>query len=466
MLLACQYICLLTCFLFAGSAENPGLLAPLATSSPKTRTTVALTMTRGSTPEPTTVPSAAVETNTNTTPHNTSLTRGLTFDSITKTPAKTGAASEKERLNLPETKVPAGGGPMVSQGAVRGVDVTDNAGLLPGDRRSKPSHLGDANAITAGSKTSSTRATGVESQREEKKKQERGKQKDGRGSSSLPPLSPLHPLPHLSTHPERSKTVRETATMTDPSERHHLGEREWKEVGVQVEIEVVERSASASSSLHMGAPSSSLIASPSCQSGSLTSPTVPSLCCVPAGQPPFQHVCKIDIELRSQSVLPSVVTDRASSLPASLRTYSFQQSPGLMSELRLGQNQDRDISAESIWEDEEEEEEEEEEKVARKQKKEEEDGEEKVETAKPQEVAWDEQGRTWEVYGASVDLESLGTAIQSHLESKILEQEKYIRNLRKSICSNSSLRGYEMKKRKKKRGGILGCCRKAPAVAD
>ncbi|KAL7374864.1 hypothetical protein ABVT39_008305 [Epinephelus coioides] len=449
-----------------GSGEISGLLAPLATSSPKTRTTVALTMTRGSTPEPTAVPSIAVETNTSTTPHNTNLTRGLTFDSITKTPAKTGAASEEEHLNLAETKVPAGGGPVVSQGVVRGVEVTDNAGLLPGGKRSKPSHLGDANAITAGSKTSSTRETRLESQNEEKKKQESSKQKDGRGNSSLPPSSPLHPPPHLSTHPERFKTVRETATMTDSSERLHLAEGERKEVGVQVEMEVVEHTASASSSLHKGAPSSSLIASPSCQSGSLTSPTVPSLCCVPAGQPPFQHVCKINIELRSQSVLPSVVTDRASSLPTSLRTYSFQQSPGLMSELRLGQNPDRDISAESIWEDEEEEEEEEEEKVAREQNKEEEDGEERVETMKPQEVAWDKQGRTWEVYGASVDLESLGTAIQSHLESKIQEQEKYIRTLRKSICSDSNLRGYKMKKRKKKRGGILGCCRKAPAVAD
>ncbi|AWO97259.1 putative GPI-anchored protein PB15E9.01c-like [Scophthalmus maximus] len=43
---------------------------------------------------------------------------------------------------------------------------------------------------------------------------------------------------------------------------------------------------------------------------------------------------------------------------------------------------------------------------------------------------------TWEVYGASVDLESLGTAIQAHLESKIREQQKHISSLRKSICSD------------------------------
>lgn len=39
-------------------------------------------------------------------------------------------------------------------------------------------------------------------------------------------------------------------------------------------------------------------------------------------------------------------------------------------------------------------------------------------------VVWDEQGMTWEVYGASVDPESLGFAIQSHLQCKIREQEK------------------------------------------
>lgn len=435
-------------YLPAGSGVISGLLAPLATSSPKTRTTVALTMTSGSTPDPAADASVAVETNTSRTPHNTNLTRGLTFDSITKTSAKTGAANKEEP---PETRVTAVGGPVVSQGAVRGEDVTDKADKRTlGTSLSKPSHLGDANAISADSNIPSPRATGVQSQ-----KQERGKQKDSRGSSfSLSPASPIGRLPQLSAHQASSKTVRERATMTDPSESLHSWGGERREVGVQVEVEVVERSAPTSSSLHRGAVSS--------QSSSLTSPAVPSLCCVPAGQPPFQHVCKIDIELRSQSVVPSVVTDRASSLPASLRTYSFQQSPAIMSELRLAQNQDRDVSAESIWEGEEEQEE----KVAKEEEKEGEEKEKDV-TGKPQDVAWDEQGRTWEVYGASMDLESLGTAIQSHLESKIREQEKHIRTLRKSICSDSSLKGYRMKKRKKKaRGGILGCCRKAPAVAD
>ncbi|XP_040887720.1 G protein-regulated inducer of neurite outgrowth 1 [Toxotes jaculatrix] len=399
-----------------GSA-SPGVISgPLATSSPKTRTTVALTTKGGSTSEP--AASIAVETNPSRTSHNTSLTRGLTFDSVTKTPVKMGAAVEGEHLKPAETQVAAVGGPVASQGGVRGVGVTDSAGWSPGDTRrisgtpsSQPGHLGDTNAITAGSNIPSSGATAVESQKEEKKK-ERGRQKDDLGGSCSP----------LSSSAPSSKTVRETATMTDPSERLCLRGGEWREVGVQAEVEVVERSASTSPSLQREAPSSSLICSPSCHSGSLTSPTVPSLCCIPAGQPPLKHVCKIDIELRSQSVLPSAVTDKASSLPTCLRTYSFQQSPNLLSELRLGQDRD--------------------------------------------EVLWDEQGMTWEVYGASVDLESLGTAIQSHLESKIREQEKHIRTLRKSICSDSSVRGYKMKKGKKGSGGILGCCRKTPAVAD
>lgn len=400
----------------------------------------------GSTPEPVAVGYVAVETNLRETPHNTSLTRGLTFDSITKTSLKAGAANEEQHVKLPETRATAAGGSGVSQGAVRGVNLTDKAGLAPHSPLSKPSHLGDTNATTASSTITLSRATGVESKKEEKKKQEMVKQKDGPGSSSS--------LPQMSTHQPSSKALKETATMTNPSEGLHLQGREQREVGVQVEVEVVERSASTSSSLLRGTPTSSLIGSSSGQSGSLTSPTVPLLCCGPDGEQPLKHICKIDIELRSQSVLPSAVSDKASSLPACLRTYSFQQNPALTSELQHGQSQDRDASADSIWE-------EDEDKVTREQNKEEED-----ETVRPQEVAWDKQGMTWEVYGATVDLECLGSAIQSHLETKIREQQKHITTLRKSICSNSSTGICKMKKRRKRRGGILGCCGKAPAVAD
>ncbi|CAJ1085737.1 G protein-regulated inducer of neurite outgrowth 3 [Xyrichtys novacula] len=426
----------------AGSPSASGLLTPQGTSSPKTRTTFSLTMKGGSTQEPAAVGSAGVEPNSSSSsPNMTSLSRGLNFDSITKPPVKPSVVAEEPNLKVPETKVTAV--PVVSQDVVQAVNVAANAESLQSTPLSKPSHLGISNAITAGSNVPTPRAASVESKKEEKK---RDKNKDVKGSSSLSPSSPLCPLPKTPTQ-KRSKKVTETATMTDPSDRK-VGES--KEVGIQVEL----------------APISSLIGSPSCQSGSLTSPTVPSLCCIPAGQPPFQHVCKIDIELCSQTVIPSIVTEKASSLPACLRTYSFQQSPTLMSQLKLEQNQDKDISAESIWE-EEDEDPIEVHKIAKKPN--EEDNKEKQKTMKPHDVAWDKEGMTWEVYGASLDLESLGTAIQSHLESKIREQERHITTLRKSICSTNSLKGYRLKKRqkkKKKRGGILGCCRKAPAVSD
>ena len=56
-------------------------------------------------------------------------------------------------------------------------------------------------------------------------------------------------------------------------------------------------------------------------------------------------------------------------------------------------------------------------------------------------VLWDEQGMTWEVYGASVDPESLGFAIQSHLQCKIKEQERKLvakTSIRKSISGAAS----------------------------
>ncbi|KAM7167568.1 G protein-regulated inducer of neurite outgrowth 3 [Macrochelys suwanniensis] len=57
-------------------------------------------------------------------------------------------------------------------------------------------------------------------------------------------------------------------------------------------------------------------------------------------------------------------------------------------------------------------------------------------------VVWDEQGMTWEVYGASLDPESLGIAIQNHLQRQIREHEKLIRaqstQNRKSVSSDTS----------------------------
>nr|XP_028599655.1 G protein-regulated inducer of neurite outgrowth 3 [Podarcis muralis] len=57
-------------------------------------------------------------------------------------------------------------------------------------------------------------------------------------------------------------------------------------------------------------------------------------------------------------------------------------------------------------------------------------------------VVWDEQGMTWEVYGASLDPESLGVAIQNHLQRQIREHEKLIKaqnsQTRKSVSSDTS----------------------------
>ncbi|XP_069545405.1 G protein-regulated inducer of neurite outgrowth 3 [Brachyistius frenatus] len=66
-------------------------------------------------------------------------------------------------------------------------------------------------------------------------------------------------------------------------------------------------------------------------------------------------------------------------------------------------------------------------------------------------VVWDEQGMTWEVYGASVDPESLGFAIQSHLQCKIKEQERKLiaqTSIRKSISGADSPQHGKKNKRR------------------
>ncbi|XP_053713051.1 G protein-regulated inducer of neurite outgrowth 3 [Synchiropus splendidus] len=66
-------------------------------------------------------------------------------------------------------------------------------------------------------------------------------------------------------------------------------------------------------------------------------------------------------------------------------------------------------------------------------------------------VVWDEQGMTWEVYGASVDPESLGFAIQSHLQCKIKEQERKLIaqvSFRKSFSGATSPKNSKKSKRR------------------
>ncbi|EGW10385.1 G protein-regulated inducer of neurite outgrowth 3 [Cricetulus griseus] len=70
-------------------------------------------------------------------------------------------------------------------------------------------------------------------------------------------------------------------------------------------------------------------------------------------------------------------------------------------------------------------------------------------------VVWDDQGMTWEVYGASLDPESLGIAIQNHLQRQIKEHEKLVKTqsgqIRGSISSDSS----SNKKLKGRQQGVL-----------
>ncbi|XP_045904004.1 G protein-regulated inducer of neurite outgrowth 3 [Micropterus dolomieu] len=84
-------------------------------------------------------------------------------------------------------------------------------------------------------------------------------------------------------------------------------------------------------------------------------------------------------------------------------------------------------------------------------KEEEEDQSEKEKEKGIHDVVWDEQGMTWEVYGASVDPESLGFAIQSHLQCKIKEQERKLiaqTSFRKSISGGDSPKHVRKNKRR------------------
>nr|XP_054603314.1 G protein-regulated inducer of neurite outgrowth 3 isoform X1 [Nothobranchius furzeri]XP_054603315.1 G protein-regulated inducer of neurite outgrowth 3 isoform X1 [Nothobranchius furzeri] len=278
--------------------------------------------------------------------------------------------------------------------------VTDNNGCLSGDNGRTPDPF--LSKLDQLGNANTIQLPRLMSAKEEKKKLVYRKQSDGLGNSSsaLPP----------STDASASSWVKETGTMTELFERIHHWPGSTRDVGIQVEV--VKCSASTSPSLQQGAPISSLM-------------------------------YQIDIELSGQ-------TDNArktSCLPPFLRTFGFQQNPAL---------DGMEDSTRHTWED-----------GSRDDKKTQNEKEElygcEVPTDKPQQVEWDEKGMTWEVYGASVDLESLGKAIQSHLESKIQEQEKHIQTLRKSVCSKGSSRGH---RRTKKRRRFLGCCRKGSTVAE
>ncbi|KAK7129429.1 hypothetical protein R3I94_017593 [Phoxinus phoxinus] len=153
----------------------------------------------------------------------------------------------------------------------------------------------------------------------------------------------------------------------------------------------------------------------------------------PNNQKPLQHVCQIEIELCSQSpqTLKSKVT--VSELDTTCRLLPNKSTEDSLKPLNSGRTGEVEG--------------------------------EKEESDAPQQIIWDEQGMTWEVYGASLDMESLGFAIQNHLQCKIREHERRISTLRNSICLSEQSPGKgrtEKRKRNVFRSLFPGsnCCSK------
>ncbi|XP_034754074.1 uncharacterized protein si:dkey-191g9.7 [Etheostoma cragini] len=86
------------------------------------------------------------------------------------------------------------------------------------------------------------------------------------------------------------------------------------------------------------------------------------------------------------------------------------------------------------------------------------------------EVMWDAEGMTWEVYGASVDPEELGLAIQKHLELQIKETAIHAAKL--SRQDNNTTRQGGNTSWKRKRSRVMGsfrtpaCCTRSTTAVD
>lgn len=135
-------------------------------------------------------------------------------------------------------------------------------------------------------------------------------------------------------------------------------------------------------------------------------------------QKPLQHICQIEIELHSRSL------QALGSVPPQVTISEFDSTcqvlPGVAAKTSGDSGRTAGVEGE------------------------------KEESGAPQEIVWDEQGMTWEVYGASLDMESLGFAIQNHLQCKIHEHERRIGTLRKSICLSEQSPGKGRTGKKKR----------------
>ncbi|CAJ1066549.1 uncharacterized protein si:dkey-191g9.7 [Xyrichtys novacula] len=86
------------------------------------------------------------------------------------------------------------------------------------------------------------------------------------------------------------------------------------------------------------------------------------------------------------------------------------------------------------------------------------------------EVKWDAEGMTWEVYGASVDPEELGLAIQKHLELQIKETAKHAAKLSRQNTNTSRQSRNNGCQRKKNRMmeslRTPACCARTTTAVD
>uniref|UniRef100_A0AAV2JR75 G protein-regulated inducer of neurite outgrowth C-terminal domain-containing protein n=1 Tax=Knipowitschia caucasica TaxID=637954 RepID=A0AAV2JR75_KNICA len=83
------------------------------------------------------------------------------------------------------------------------------------------------------------------------------------------------------------------------------------------------------------------------------------------------------------------------------------------------------------------------------------------------EVKWDAEGMTWEVYGAAVDPEELGSAIQKHLEMQIKETANRAAKLSRQNTNTSRHSGSCQRKRRLLRSlGPPACCIRTSTAVD
>ena len=127
-------------------------------------------------------------------------------------------------------------------------------------------------------------------------------------------------------------------------------------------------------------------------------------------RPSSQYVCQIEIELSSQSPKTSgQAPPPATAVIPALPSLSGKSTDG--PDMPLDQSEAKDKTGEGL----------------------------RQEKAGPvQEVTWDDQGLTWEVYGATLDWQALGSAVQRHLHTQIEQLELRLRTLQGSVSEKKS----------------------------